>query len=82
MRPTISMPEISGLFGKSDTWFRKERDKLLAAGFPPPLPGAPTVWSRKLVMEWIDAGGVAPKTTGFAETVRERVEATIKGRAA
>lgn len=84
--PTITPEEIAGLLGLRRSTFMRKRPALHASGFPRPLPlGLTTpVYSRALVLAWIETNGLAPETAEAADPVaaaRRVLEARI-GRAA
>ena len=84
--PTISADEIATLFGIRRATFLRKRATLQNAGFPRPLPldQATPVYSRVLVLAWIENNGLLADTTEPADPVsaaREALEARI-GRAA
>jgi predicted DNA-binding transcriptional regulator AlpA len=84
--PTISPEEIASLLGIRRATFLRKRASLHTKGFPRPLPlGLTTpVYSRALVLAWIENNGLPPETVVPSDPVaaaREALEARI-GRAA
>ena len=84
--PTISAAEVAALLGIRRATFLRKRTAMQSAGFPRPLPlGLTTpVYSRALVLAWIETNGLAPETQEGADPVaaaRKALEARI-GRAA
>lgn len=56
---TIKANELAELLGITYTWLLRNRQRYEAAGMPPPLPHTRFVWSRKLMLAWIDGSGSA-----------------------
>ncbi len=85
--PTITADEIADLLKLKPKTFLRKRGGMIEAGFPRPLPGFKTMWSRRLVDLWIATNGVAQPTDPEAPldpiaAAREALERRIDGRAA
>lgn len=68
MPPTILLPEIVALTGRSEAWVRRNWLKLHEQHhFPRKLPGL-WAWPRRAVEAWVAAGGFLPGLPAAANT--------------
>lgn len=83
---TLCAQEVADALGYSLASFYRHRAKLETSGFPRPLPGAGTRWSKTLVLAWIDRGGAAIEPVAAADTYIADASAALarryRGRAA
>lgn len=76
--------ELSVLLGHNDPhWFARNKQRLFALGFPPPLVGVGQPrWSKRQVDAWIESGGmqrqsgilVSDGAGGWDQLVSERLD--------
>ena len=75
---TLTIDEVAEmLHRRPETLRRRWRALNREHDFPRPLPGLGLVWSRALVVAWIEAGGAlaAPSAEGsFTQRARESLE--------
>ena len=83
MHLVMTLAEVCDALALSTDAFYRRRRRLEAAGFPRPLAGAGTRWSRRLVHNWIEGGEAPAAPIGhyIAET-RDYLAAKYAGRAA
>ena len=86
--PTVTAAEVAGLLGVRPATFMRKREKLQEIGFPRPLPlgnARTPVYSRSLVVAWINNNGQAPEPSEMVDPIaaaRDALEQRIGGRAA
>lgn len=54
MKPAMNTAEVAQALGYSPRRFRDHLPDLEAHGFPAPLPGLTSRWSRQAVLDWIN----------------------------
>ena len=81
MRCLISADIVAAKLGRSLSWFKANKTRLISEeGFPPPLAAVGNVWDETLIDRWFDriAGISAPSCIDPSEAARVEYDVSAR----